>query len=212
MLQVRQSKRLRWKKRNNFSLLLFVLIALGFAGCNELQLQGTKPSGPYIHKVDDYLPLKGQQSEATFWSDGTETGYELKTAVKGSQYIFEAVSGDKVVDEEVYEVQGGKVLLVRAAGENFVEPIPLLEFPLHIGDEYQWKGSLACSEEKHVGTAIIITSVDFVRFKDKSQDAVKVEVNLRIDEGSPRKLSFWFVKDMGVMRTEMGKNLREPKI
>lgn len=212
MFQEKRSKRSRWKNRNNLSFLFVVLLALGFIGCNEIQVQEATSNRPYIHKADEFLPLNAGQTEAVFWSDGTKNDYTLKTWVDGTKTTFQAVSEKMVVDEEIYEVRDSQISLRRAAWEDFVEPVPLLKFPLRLGDEYKWKGTLACSEEKHKGEATVITSGDFVRLKDKSQEAVKVEINLRIDEGAPRKLSFWFVKGMGVLKTEMGKNVREPKI
>jgi hypothetical protein len=181
-------------------------------GCNNLPQETETSNRPYVHKVDEFLPLNGGQVEAVFSVDGTTTDYKLKTVREGSKVSFQAVSHDMIVDEETYEVKGDQVLLHYAAGEEFQEPIPLMKFPLKVGEEYEWKGAMVSSQESIEGAAKVVTSTDFVRLKDKSQDAIKVEINLTFGKGANRKLSFWFVKGQGVLRTEMGKNVREPKL
>ena len=170
-----------------------------------------EPVRPFIAKWDEFLPLDGHQEKANFWADGTLTDYKLKTVSTGDRVTFQAISNEKVVDEESYIVRDGSILLARAAGEDFIEPVTLLKFPLSLGDQYDWQGKIVCNQEKIDCTAKVTTSTDFVTFRFKSQDAVKVEVNLKLNKRVQRKLSFWFVKGMGILKTEIGKNVREPK-
>jgi hypothetical protein len=87
----------------------------------------------------------------------------------------------------------------------------LIKFPLEVGSQYQWQGKLCCEMDTLDAHATAITSTDFVSLKDKSEDALKVEVNLTFGSGATRKLSFWFVKGKGILKTEMVKTIREPK-
>lgn len=210
MLQAIKPRRSsRWKKPSSFS--AFIALAI-LTGCNNLPPEAAPSNRPYVHKVDEFLPLNGGQTEAVFSVDGTTTDYKLKTVREGAKVSFFAISHDMIVDEETYEVSGDQVVLRYAAGEEFQEPIPLMKFPLTVGDEYQWKGTMLASQVPIQGSAKVVTSTDFVRLKDKGQDAIKVEINLTFGKGANRKLSFWFVKGQGVLRTEMGKNVREPKV
>ena len=201
--------RSRWLNRSNASILVVVV---GIVGCNQIHVDTVTTNSGYVHGIEEFLPLNAGQTAASFTVDGTKTNYNLKTVASGSTVSFQAISDGNVIDEEVYDVQGHTILLKRAAGENFEPPMTLIKSPLNIGDRYSWKGVLACEIEKIDGHATITTSNDFVPVKDKSEDAIKVEVNLSFGKGANRKLSFWFVKGKGVLKTEMFKNIREPKV
>ena len=156
--------------------------------------------------------MNAGQTASVFTVDGTKTNYSLKTVKSGSTVSFQAISDGKLVDEEVYEVEGHTVMLKRALGETFQPPVTLIKSPLNVGDNYTWKGTLACDIEKIDGTATVTTSTDFVSMKDKSEDAIKVEVDLNFGAGASRKLSFWFVRGKGILKSEMFKTVREPKL
>jgi hypothetical protein len=185
-------------------------MAGSIVGCDHIRVIETDESLPYAHRIDDFLPLNGNQKKATFTADGTKTNYTLNTRQEGTATIFQAISAGSVVDEEIYEVSNKSVLLKRAVGENFDPPVVLLKFPLRVGDQYKWKGKIACDLEKLEATASCITSTDYVPLKDRSEDAIKVEMNLMFGKGASRKLSFWFVKGRGILKTQMIKNCREP--
>lgn len=211
MYQVRQLPRFPWKNRNNIPILL-VVACMSMAGmsCND-QLH-PEPTSPSIGKIDEFLPLDGGQKEASYSIDGTRAEYKLEITKDGNRTKFSAMSHGAVIDTEEYEVNEDTVFLRHALGETFNGPVPLLRFPLRLGDTYEWKGTLNCETDSLVGSAKIQTSADSIHLKDRSQEAVKVEVNLIIDKVGTRKLTFWFAKNMGVLKTEMGKNVREPKI
>ena len=208
MFLEKQPKRPQYWNQSSFSILI---VAGSILGCDHVQIasQGTRHS--YVHKMDDFLPLDSGQKETLYTVDGTKTNYSLKTKREDSSIHFQAVSEGKIIDEEVYDIQNRTILLRKAVGENFCPSITLIEFPLEVGSQYQWKGKLACELNKMDGSATVSTSTDFVSLKDKSEDAIKVEVNLSFGNGGTRKLSFWFVKGQGILKTEMVKTIREPK-
>jgi hypothetical protein len=202
-------RRSRWLNRNNLAVLI---VLTGLVGCDHFHVDTVSPDSGYVRTIDEFLPLNAGQKSALFTVDGTKTNYAMKTVISGSSISFQAISAGNLVDEEIYDVQGHSILLKRAAGENFEPPITLLKSPLNVGDHYSWKGVLACEIEKIEGHATITSSNDFVPVKDKSEEAVKVEVDLKFGQGANRKLSFWFVKGKGVLKTEIFKNIREPKL
>ena len=208
MLLENQPKRSQYLNRSSLSILI---VAGSLMGCSHEFISARSTAHPYVHKMDDFLPLDSGQKETLYTVDGTKTNYSLKTKKDGSSVHFQAISEGKVIDEEVYDVQNRTILLKEAVGENFLPPITLIEFPLEVGSQYQWKGKLACELNKIDGSATVLTSTDFVSLKDKSEDAIKVEVNLSFGSGGNRKLSFWFVKGQGILKTEMVKTIREPK-
>ncbi len=185
------------------------MLGLGAVGCNDSDQHD--PSAPVVAKVDGFLPLDGGQTDASYLVDGTVADYTLKVVKSGDKTSFEALSHNDLVETETYLVKDSNVFLCHALGEDFHDPIPLMKFPLRIGDKYEWKGTLTSGREDFKGTATVDTVWDSVRMKDGSLDAVKVEIDLRIEDVGTRRLSFWFVNGRGVLRTEMGKNVREPK-
>ena len=203
-----QLKRSQFWNRSSFS----ILLAAGcFLGCDHVRITAHQTGSPFVANIDEFLPLDSGQKETLYTVDGTKTNYALKTKKEGSVVRFQAISEGNIIDEEVYEVKNRTILLKNAVGENFNPPITLIEFPLEVGSQYQWTGKMACEVTSLDGAATVLTSTDFVPLKDKSEDAIKVEVNLRFGNGGNRKLSFWFVKGKGILKTEMVKTIREPK-
>lgn len=199
---------LRCPNRSNISILI---VASCLAGCTSGHFVDVESRQPFAPKVEEFLPLDLGTKNSTYSVDGTRTNYVLKTKKDGTEVSFQAISEGTIVDEEIYDVNDQSIFLKAAAGENFEPPILLLKFPLRVGDHYPWKGKLCCEIERISGTAMVTTSTDFVRGKDKSDDAIKAEMILKFGEGANRKLSFWFVKGKGILKTEMAKNVREPK-
>ena len=198
----------RCQNRINSSILIVVGCLIG---CSHGQYVEIETSQPFVHKIDEFLPLDAASTASMFVVDGTKTNYKLRTKRVGSVVHFQAISVGKVVDEEIYDVQDDTVLLKAAAGEIFEPPVTLIKFPLSVGNQYKWSGKLSCEIEHFSASAIVSTSTDFVQGKDKSDDAIKSEMNLKFGKGANRKLSFWFVKGKGIVRTEMSKNIREPE-
>ncbi len=208
MFLEKQPKRLRWQNRNNISILIACCCLVG---CEHVTVAKAAGSKPYIHSINDYLPLNGDKTPSIFTVDGTKTNYKLKTVESGTTVSFQVLSEGKLIGEEVYDVVNNSICLNRAAGEAFSPAIVLMKFPLNVGDESSWKGKLVCEMDEIDASATIRSSTDFVPMKDRSDDAIKVEIDLNFSKGGNRKLSFWMVKGKGIVKTEMFKTTREPK-
>ena len=180
-------------------------------GCDHIHTSVVTSPPAYASRIDEFLPLDAGQVDGQFTVDGTKTNYTLKTKTEGTVVSFQALSEGTMIDEEVYDFQGNTIVLKKAVGENFMPPMTLIKFPLEVGSQYQWQGKLCCEMDSLDAHAAVTTSTDFVSLKDKSEDALKVEVNLTFGSGGTRKLSFWFVKGKGILKTEMYKTIREPK-
>ncbi|MEI8282650.1 MAG: hypothetical protein WCG75_09625 [Armatimonadota bacterium] len=204
-------KQLKKSPSSNPSSAFALLAICCMIGCDHIHTSVVTSPPAYASRIDDFLPLDAGQIDSQFTVDGTKTGYTLETKSEGATVSFQAVSEGKMIDEEVYEVQGKTIVLKKAVGENFTPPITLIKFPLEVGSQYQWQGKLCCELDTLDAHAAVTTSTDFVSLKDKSEDALKVEVNLTFGSGGTRKLSFWFVKGKGILKTEMVKTIREPK-
>ncbi len=206
-----QGRPLKKSQSSNPNSALALIAICCTIGCDHIHTSVVTSTPAYASKIDDFLPLDAGQTEGQFVVDGTKTNYTLKTKTEGTVVSFQSMSEGKMIDEEMYDVQGNTVVLKKAVGENFMPPITLIKFPLEVGSQYQWQGKLCCELDTLDAHAAVTTSTDFVSHKDQSEDALKVEVNLTFGSGGTRKLSFWFVKGKGILKTEMVKTIREPK-
>ena len=89
-----------------------------------------------------------------------------------------------------------------ASGEFYQPPVPLLKFPMNIGDSWEWSGKSVSGDQPHKGRAKITTS--------SQTSLVKVQVDLELESGGPnpakRTLTFWFSPGKGVVKREFGES------
>lgn len=142
--------------------------------------------------------------------DGTPVEVEVKSNSNGLDRIIIVESHGKTLEKEQYRITAKKFELIEAAGERFSTPIPLLEFPLRIGDQYDWKGKLVTNSGSVPADAVITTENRILSRKDKSDQAVLVTVKLKLEkEETDRRLSLWFIPKEGLVRREFGTCVRE---
>jgi len=109
------------------------------------------------------------------------------------------------------------VKLLFAAGETFDPPLPLLIFPMTVGDSWKWKGTMIADEARSKAEAKIVSQVSKAELKGSTVPSVKVMVDLQLAENQQSKpvkrtLSFWVVEGKGVVRREFGEeSVREPQ-
>lgn len=190
----------------------FALIAVGFGllGCDPGRGgsggggTGAALDAPAEINPDAKIPLKASLKIGEI---------EMPVAVKQSQ-TGEAVRIDleahgQVLESESYLAKSNSFELSAVAGENYKDPLPLLKFPMKVGDTWNWVGTMTAGDEPHKASATIITSTDKVLLTASgSQEAVLVVVDLKIESGGPvsaqRKLRFWFVKNKGLVKRQFG--------
>ncbi len=119
-------------------------------------------------------------------------------------------------ENEIYRISPQSFELEDAAGERYVEPLPLLKFPMKVGDSWKWVGTMTAGDEPHKATASVVTASENLMLPMSGSTAtVLVDVDLTIESGGPspatRKLRFWFVKDKGLVKRQFGiGSSREP--
>lgn len=86
-------------------------------------------------------------------------------------------------------------------GDFFEPPIPLLKFPMTVGDQWTWTGE-NLSGDLHKASAKITTS--------EQPTTVRVQVELALDSGTgvpaKRTMTFVFAPGRGVVRREIGES------
>ena len=105
--------------------------------------------------------------------------------------------------------------MVEVAGESYQEPMPLLKFPLTIGDSWTWSGKMVAGLEPHNASAKISTAAEQILLPGGPTQSVLVVVDLAIESGAStpaaRKLRFWFVENKGLVKRQFGiGSSREP--
>lgn len=114
------------------------------------------------------------------------------------------------LEEEAYRYGPTEFALVEAAKEQYEPPLPLLRFPMTIGDTWSWTGSMTMFAP-HPARAAVTTSRESLDEPGYTDEAIKVTVNLAIESGAEtpakRTLTFWFVPKKGLLKREFGKGL-----
>lgn len=141
---------------------------------------------------------------------------EAKMSIDGTTRTIHIVQNGVPIEEEVYVVTTGSIAVKSlGTGESFEPPLVLIAFPMTIGDKSEWTGKLGFAGPQHPTTAAITTSRDRPDLPTGPRETLKVGVELKIDDGSPkpalRKLDFWFAEGVGPIRRDYGNQIRMPR-
>ncbi|MEA2554283.1 MAG: hypothetical protein QOJ65_2459 [Fimbriimonadaceae bacterium] len=132
---------------------------------------------------------------------------DVKVEQSGDDFSLHLVNGGQDFETEQYKNPPDGFLLVNAAGETYAPPIPLLKFPMRIGDTWKWSGDMITGPASRKADAAIRTRDDKVDM-GTPVDALLVEVDLSMYSGASqpatRRLAFWFVKGKGLVKREFG--------
>lgn len=189
-----------------------------------LLLLGCTPQGgdKELRYSDNYFPSEWKQPYATLRLANLEIPIELKLEAKGTERELQLINEGVVMEKETYRVTTEGIWLVRLrdgeTGETFAPELPLLRFPMRVGEDLSWEGKLVIGTREIPSRAKIHTSAETITFETGVTEAVHVEVALELDDGSPRpaqrRLAFWFVKGEGPLKREYGtsgQEVREPR-
>lgn len=142
---------------------------------------------------------------------------QVKTSKKGPDLTIDLLAHGELFDSERYQSTDATFAVAQAAGEDYVPPIPILQFPLNVGGAaWTWSGTLSSDRDPHPSVARISTSFDKILLGQNPVWAVKAEVNIVIDVHTPdrsaeRRLTFWFMKGNGLIQREFGSgSVRKP--
>ncbi|MDQ2986071.1 MAG: hypothetical protein M3R13_05050 [Armatimonadota bacterium] len=168
-----------------------------------------------VERSDDFFPDKFEMP-VTLRLANVSIEAEAKMSVDGTTRTIHIVQDGVPIEEEVYVVSRDSIA-VRSlgTGESFEPPLVLIEFPFTIGDKFGWVGKLGFAGPQFATTAAITTSRDRPDLPTGPRETLKVAVELKIDDGSPkpamRKLDFWFAEGVGPIRRDYGNQVRMPR-
>lgn len=160
-------------------------------------------------------PGKSIGDQAQLILGGISIPVDVKSQTEGGTVKWSFERHGQVIEVEEYESTPGSFRLVSASGEVYDPPMELLRDRVKIGEEWRWNGTahsqLPGSPAASTGTktpaeATIQMVNDTVNIPGGPFNARRVEVHLRIKDGSPRplsrKLQFWFVEGRGMLKRE----------
>lgn len=188
-----------------------ILVGLGLVGCFSGRggPSGKTSSGPPIASSSDLKPDAKIPLKANLRIGEIDMPVEIKQTQTGEEIRIDLEAHGQVLEDESYLAKLNSFELKAVAGENYTAPLPLLKFPMNVGDTWNWVGTMTAGDEPHKATAVVNTSLDKVLLPASgSQEAVLVVVDLQIESGGPepalRKLRFWFVKNKGLVKRQFG--------
>lgn len=151
----------------------------GALGANK----ATLVIGDLSIKVDLVRKVEGQDIEIHLIAEGEPFEVERYRQTNDGFYLVGRQLGD-----------------VKAGGEYFDPPIPLLKFPMRDGATWTWEGSNVSGDIPRKATATIKP--------EYKPDMVKVVVKLSVDSGAATPattdLVLWFAPGKGIVRREFG--------
>jgi hypothetical protein len=194
--------------------ILLGAFALGLAGCDTTE-SVVVDSGPRINSREDMNPTADPPVAATVTSAGTTRQVSLCTDVDGESYSIDMLLHDESYDQEVYDLRGGAFSIAEAAGERYEPPIPILKFPMVVGEPWEWSGQMSSGSVPVPATGTIETFADRVYVCGMPVDCVIARVKLVLDATSNapilREMTFYFSPDKGLFKREYGtQSIREP--
>lgn len=172
--------------------------------------------GAAITSIDELAPDVLPGATADLVLAGTAYPVALNRINHGDTLELDLVSHGEVLEAERYQRGPSSFALLDAAEEHFKPGIPLLKFPLRVGESWTWRGNMTTGLIPRSATATIATASDSVFLTDTSHDTVRTTVDLSFeaDPGKAplkRQLIFWFEPKAGIVKRQFGTaSVRQP--
>ena len=173
-------------------------------------------AGPALHAPAYLSPDAAPGGEARLTMGAVTMPVKVVRKVTPDLIELRLLAHGEPIDLEGYRSLPTEFGVVYAEGERYEPPIPLLRFPMTVGDSWTWNGHMAATGTERPVSAEIVTSIGKVTMPDGPREAVRVDVRLKMPTwgdapAGRRTLDFWFIKGLGVVRREFGsESIREP--
>ena len=183
------------------------------AACNQPEALSKDRIGSSSDLVGEGVPyLQGNLILA-----GTVVPVAIEVKASGDQTRFDLVAHGETIEKEIYGNGPSGYSIIEAGGESYVPPVPILRFPLDVGDRWKWSGTASSGPIRHQATAEISTSREELNVPGGPYSTVRVKVELKFSgtgaaQPTVRNLDFWFAPGKGVVKRQFGaSSTREPR-
>ncbi len=164
----------------------------------------------------DINPTSRIEKKAKVTSAGLSRSMDVETEHEDHEYTVRVQAHGEPYDEESYQNLPGSFGLNQAAGEMYDLPIPLLKFPMNVGDSWTWKGSATAAQESSPATAVVRTTEEQVFVCAVPVQAIRTRVVVSIvprpgAQAITREMTFYFAPKRGLFKRSWGNtSIREP--
>lgn len=151
----------------------------------------------------DRLPY----AKASLILAGTKYPVEVLRTANKEHISFEFAKDGETIDREVYVLNGDGFQVSQCAGLSYQPPIPLVLFPMNVGDRWEWSGEVLAGSERQSATASMRSQSESLNLESGFYDGFKVEVDLKFGQPGPpldKRMAFWFVPKQGIVKREFG--------
>lgn len=138
---------------------------------------------------------------------GTSYPVEVRRSVDGDKITFDFVNHDETIDRENYILDSSGFQIAQGAGLTYEPAIPLVLFPMNVGDKWEWKGEVVAGSERQVAHASMTSEAESLNLESGFYDGFKIQVSLSLQSAGPpieKRMSFWFVPKQGIVKREFG--------
>lgn len=146
-------------------------------------------------------------SKASLILAGTSYPVEVRRNVSGERITFDFLSHGEAVDRETYVLDTHAFQIVQGAGLTYEPAIPLVLFPMSVGDQWEWKGEVLDGSDRQAAKASMTSETESLNLESGFYDGFKVSVSLKLGSSEPpieKRMSFWFVPKQGIVKREFG--------
>ncbi len=193
-------------------LLLVSLVGIALAGCEPPPEAVPRFEGRTILNRASFKPgVAPYKSGELILAERTSIPIEL-VRTQGTErglVIFECIAHGEVVDREVYQDLEESFSLVSKTGESFDPPLPLIVYPVRVGETkpFEWKGKVLEGEVPTNAHAMVTVLDEPSNLPAPFSETIRVNVALSLHgPGDPtkRELAFWFVEGRGLVKRSFG--------
>lgn len=193
-------------------LLLLTLLGVAVAGCEPPPASVPPFEGRTIRDRETFRPgTAPYRTGELILAERTSIPIELVRIEDAERELvtFECVAHGEVVDQEVYQDRVASFSLVSKTGESFDPPLPLIVYPVRVGETkpFEWKGKVLEGEVPSNAHAVVTVLDEPSNLPAPFSETIRVNVELSLHgAGDPtkRELAFWFVEGRGLVKRSFG--------
>ena len=135
---------------------------------------------------------------------------DVKKTPDGDEAIVEYHIGDKVTQTETYRTSTAGI--VRTGGGNdgkstLQPPLPLIKYPMKVGNKWDWKGTIQTPGGAVSGTAkYSVPELQTLKLAGQTMQAYRLHLVLTISQGGQSGdfvNDYWFVPNIGLVKQKL---------
>lgn len=186
---------------------LAVWAGLFLLGCGQIHIE-PEPSAKFLSPKDLGADTPPPPAALLQLAGGEPLEVTVKANREGSKLHLELIAHREVIETETYSTTPTSFNLVEAAGETYEPVLPLMKFPMNLGDQWSWKGQIVLDSASIPAEAMITAANAPLGLEGYPLEAVQVSVTLEIGDprarAAKRTLNFWVAPGYGVLKREFG--------